>query len=128
MIAASLHAIESAKLAPEVKSEVARGVYDWASSQHDPPLQVCLARIEQTADAFAAAAADDETMSAGAGNYSQLELEFFDQLVALGEASESRERACIKLSAVLPKHLWHVYVLAATQSLGRAGLLYAHDA
>src|SRR6185503_4778099 len=53
MVAAALHAVESAGLAPEVETEVARGLYDWARAHPDSHLQALLSTIEETTDAYA---------------------------------------------------------------------------
>ena len=124
MVAAALHAVESAGLAPEVETEVARGLYDWARAHPDSHLQALLSTIEETTDAYAEAAADDAESQENQAGFSELELEFFDRLAALGDQAEQRIRACLRLSAVLPKHLWHVQHASALQSLRMAGLVH----
>ena len=127
MVCAALHAIESAGLSPDTEAEVAGGLYDWAGTCTDVALRSLLSNIEEATDAYAEAAADDAEKEKHAG-FSELELEFCGQLIELGEEVDSRVQACLRLSAVLPKHLWHAQYASATQSLSTAGLVRSNDA
>jgi hypothetical protein len=126
MLAAALHAIERAGLEPGVEHQVVEGIYGWINEQPGPTRIVLLEGLEDTTDAFALAEADDLNMKDKTpGEYSQLELEFFDRLVALGSQEELRQQACLRLSTVLPKELWVVNQTSAVATLRRAELLRA---
>jgi hypothetical protein len=123
MLSAALRAVERAQLQPEVEQQVVQGIYDWISEQPQSKRLLLLEGIEETTDAFALAEADDLVKEKGAGEFSQIELEFFDRLVALGSEDKSRQRACLQLSTVLPRELWIVNQASALASLRRAELL-----
>lgn len=123
MACAALATIESSGLDAVTESQVALGVYDWARLNPSVEFQRLWPSIESLTDQFSQAAADDELAPPEGVNPSQLELELFDQLMALGEQSRDRARACMQFSLVLPKYLWEAQQTSTIEILVKAGLL-----
>lgn len=119
--AASLHAIETAGLSPEAENDSAQGLYDWIGNLQDPTRDVVKRTLEWAVQAYSEAAANDASAPPAPGPVSQIELEFMDRLLDLGDDTESRVAACGRLGLATPKHLWHVYVAAASRELKATG-------
>jgi hypothetical protein len=120
--AASLHAIEMAGLSAEAESDAAQGFYDWIAKLPEPTREVVKDSLEWAVEAYSEAAADDAAGTGASGPVSQIELEFMDRLLDLGDDIESRVSACGRLGLTTPKHLWHVYVANANTTLKAAML------
>ena len=124
--AASLHAIESAGLNPEAENEAAAGLYDWMREQTNPKGSFLIENVETALEAYAQAVRDEQVSPKAAGDFSEVELEFIERLLALGQENELRARACCHLGAAAPATLWEVISESAKSvlldaQLGRAG-------
>jgi hypothetical protein len=128
MLGAALHAIEHSQFNASIENELAAGLFEKAKLSADANLLRLLPNLDDLTDAFSDAAADDVKAPAPIGEFSQIELEFFDHLMALGSGSDTRVQACIQIAAVLPRELWQVQQEATVQNLRRAGLLAPLDA
>jgi hypothetical protein len=124
-VAATLNAIEAAGLRPGDRSAVTEGLFDWCGRQPATTGQFLVENIRRAAEGYAAAAADEKANPKNVGEFTELELEFLDRLLALGEDSEHRARACAQLAAVAPAHLWPVHQGSATQCLADSGLVFS---
>lgn len=123
MVAASMHAIETAGLRPEIENEVAQGLYDWMREQPDRTGPFLLAKIEDAIERYAKAAQQDREPSPSDNEFSELDLELVDRLMAFGEENESRARACLKLGVVVPKTFWPAQYASAVAVLCKANLV-----
>jgi hypothetical protein len=121
--AAALHAIESLGFAPELETAIAQGLYDWFREQPASTYRCLADNVDTVTDRFAQAAADEAANPKPLGEFTELELEFIDGLIALGEPTEGRIRACVELGAVSPAHLWAVSCESTRRVLREAGLL-----
>jgi len=124
--AAALHTIETSGLSPEVEQQVAQGVYDWFGTLPREVATLLTECAAEATDTFSSSASDDFLNENSPADFSQMELEFFEQLMTLGADTVERQKSCLRLSAVLPKHLWQAQVGAVTESLRRGGLLVSH--
>lgn len=120
--AATLHAIETAGLSPDDESTVASGLYDWIRTQPPELSQHLLDRIEDATEDYALAQKDDLSSEKIAGKVPEVELEYFDRLMALGENTDIRARACTRLTMFVPYQLWEVQLGSAFETLAKAGL------
>jgi hypothetical protein len=126
--AAALDAIETSALPADVENDAAQGLYDWFRALPGTLPAFLRDHIEWAVEAYGAAAGDDAASPAAAGSFSELELEFLDRLLSLGQPTPERQHACLRLGAVLPAHFWPVHVGSASQMLLDAGYLSQRDA
>lgn len=126
--AAAMHAVETSGLAPVVESEVASGLFEWVRSLDALSQEVLLSELDKATDYYAEAAVVDASTTQPAGGLSELEASFGERLLGLGQNSEVRGTACVRLSLFIPAHLWSIQHSVVIQMLSEASLLARHDA
>jgi hypothetical protein len=121
--AAAMHTIESSGLPPETETAVAAGLFDWVRTLPTGARDLLLRSLDEATDTYAQAAASDEGHPTPMTDVAELEAAFGDRLLNLGENSEVRGTACVRLCLVIPKALWPAQCASGRQMLVDALLL-----
>ena len=94
----------------------------FVQNQSMPSVAYFLREMPVTADYYAEAANDDSMLGVvSPGDFSQVEIALFDRLMMLGVQTESRARACMKLS-VGASVMWQVNWKLAMEQFNACGL------
>ena len=120
---AAMHAIETAGTSPEIESQVASGLFQWARSLPKHLSELLLGALDDSTDLYSEAFAIDTESPRPLAELAEIECAFGDRLLAMGENNEVRGPACCLLSFVLPKTLWPAQYQAARVMLQDAGLI-----
>ncbi|RTL16729.1 MAG: hypothetical protein EKK52_17835 [Burkholderiales bacterium] len=124
-VCAAMHAVESHSLPASVEQAVARGFFDQlrelVSMAHER-----LSDVGELTDYYADAALRDAASPPAPGDFAVFDEAFGDRLLALGESTETRGHACIKLSLVTPRMLWDRVSQNTHMALTEARLLPHH--
>ena len=120
-----MHAIEAAYLTPDLETEVASGLFQWASELQPHLSQLLLSALDDVTDLYAEAFTQDQVNPSPISDLTEIENAFGERLFEMGEENEVRGRACCLLSLVLPKTLWPAQYTLAKHMLCDAGLVTA---
>lgn len=120
--AAALHTIREA-VTPTTLPSVVEGFLEGIEELPDLTSEFLKEHLESAVESYAKAWAIDSSQEASAGELTEIEEEFGERLLALGELSEMRGNACIYLCMVIPKTLWNTQINGTLEELHEAKLV-----